>query len=115
MDVRRNGLSTYRIEVDASYDYDGYIVFRDGKNILFREKFEPETTVTERSIPAEVMEYAKAGKKFQWGLEFGQEGPQEERHDQGQAALQVARAEVRPRPGEEPRPQGRPQPDRADA
>ena len=69
-DVRRAGLNTYRIEVDPSYDYEGYIEFRKGTKVLHREKFEPESTITEKALPAEVLEAARNGAKLSWGLTY---------------------------------------------
>jgi hypothetical protein len=69
-DVRREGLSTYRIEVDPSYDYEGYIEFRKGSKVLHREKFEPETMITEKALPAEVLEAARSGADLTWGLTY---------------------------------------------
>ena len=68
--VRRKGLGTYRIEVDGSYDYDGFIEFRKGTKVLHREKFEPQTVITEKALPAAVLEAARNGAKLSWGLTF---------------------------------------------
>ncbi len=68
--MRHASLGTYRIEVTPEYENDGYIEFRKGKNVLHREKFEAEDLLTERAIPASVMEAMKAGGKYSWGVYY---------------------------------------------
>lgn len=68
--TRKAALRTYRIEVTPEYADDGYIVFRQGKKEIHREKFEANDLTTERALPASVMEAVKAGKSFSWGVYY---------------------------------------------
>ena len=68
--VRREGLSTYRVEVTADYEGDGFIEFRNGKEVLHREPFEPEGYITEKALPASVLESIKRGRSIEWGVYY---------------------------------------------
>ena len=68
--MRKAALATYRIEVTPDYENDGYIEFRDGKTVLHREKFEANDLITERALPAKVMESLKPGGDYSWGIYF---------------------------------------------
>ncbi|MDJ0521881.1 MAG: PEGA domain-containing protein [Planctomycetota bacterium] len=68
--MRRASLGTYRIEVTPAYEDDGYIVFKKGKNELHREKFEAQDLITEKALPASVVEAMKAGGSYSWGIYY---------------------------------------------
>jgi hypothetical protein len=69
-DVRKEGLGTYRVEVTAEYEGDGFIEFRKGKDVLHREPFQPESYVTERALPASVLEALRRGRTIEWGVYY---------------------------------------------
>jgi SWI/SNF-related matrix-associated actin-dependent regulator 1 of chromatin subfamily A len=68
--VRHAGLGTYRIEVGAEYEGDGVLEFRKGRKVLHQETFQPQAYVTEKALPAEVMEAARRGTHVTWGVYF---------------------------------------------
>ena len=68
-DVRKEGVSTYRIEIGA-YDDDGFLVFKKGKDVLHREPFRATSLVMEGALPQSVMEALKRGTTITWGIDF---------------------------------------------
>ncbi len=69
-DVRKEGLSSFRVDVTPAYDASGYLEFRKGKTSLWRTKFEPATLVTTTDVPAQVIEALKVGDTVTWGVWF---------------------------------------------
>jgi hypothetical protein len=69
-DVRKEGLSSWRIDVTEEYEGDGYLEFRKGRDVLHRSKFEPEGFATVGVIPETVREAARRGSKITWGIYF---------------------------------------------
>lgn len=67
-DVRLSGLTTFAIEAGEAYDGTMRLEFRDGKEVLYSEAFDPETSTTVGSIPQAVLDHVKPGSKITWGL-----------------------------------------------
>lgn len=69
-DVREEGLINFAIEADETYAGDASLEFRSGRDVLYREKFNPATITSIRPIPAEVLEHVKVNSRITWGLYF---------------------------------------------
>ena len=69
-DVRKEGLSGYRVDVTPAYEGGGWLEFRKGKTSLHRQKFEPDTLVSASSLPAAVLDAVKTGDTITWGIYF---------------------------------------------
>ena len=69
-EVRKGGLTTYRIDASASYDNDGVLKFMEGSKVLFEAPFAPESVKTVGTIPASVLAAAKVGDTITWGVYF---------------------------------------------
>ena len=69
-DVRKEGLSSLRIDVTPSYDGQGWLEFHKGKNVLVRQRFEPDTLSTTMPMPASVVRALKTGETVTWGIYF---------------------------------------------
>jgi hypothetical protein len=63
-------LSTFAIEVSEDYEGDGFLVFRKGRNVLYKEKFDPDNMTTVATIPLEVLESVDVGDTVVWGVVF---------------------------------------------
>lgn len=68
--VRKGGLSTWRIEIDADYEDDGDLVFKKGKKELHRAPFRASGLVMEGRLPASVVEALSRGSRVTWGIDF---------------------------------------------
>jgi hypothetical protein len=89
-DVRLSELTTYRIDVDESYEGDGSLVFREGGAVISSEAFRPAGPVTVGTIPAAVTESLRTDGEVEWGLTF----PGDERRDVLTGFRAVQRPEV---------------------
>ncbi len=69
-DVRKQGLSTFAIEVSVEYQSDATLEYRLGRKVLFSEPFTPESMTTVREVPLQVRDVIKRNKKVTWGLYF---------------------------------------------
>ena len=69
-DVRKEGLSGYRIDVTPAYEGGGWLEFRKGKTSLFRQKFDPATLVSTATLPKSVTDALKTGDTVTWGIYF---------------------------------------------
>ncbi|MDA1195581.1 MAG: hypothetical protein O2894_10410 [Planctomycetota bacterium] len=69
-EVRKEGLVNFAIEADETYEGDATIEFRQGRTILWRAAFRPESVTTIRPLPAEVLEHAQVSRSITWGLYF---------------------------------------------
>ena len=69
-DVRKEGLSTYRIDAPESYGDDGTLKFMRGNTALYEVAFKPEHVKTQAAIPQDVMRAVKAGDTITWGVYF---------------------------------------------
>ncbi len=69
-DVRPEGLDTFGIEVSEQYEADGYLVFRKGRKILYKERFDPEELTTVATIPLQVLQEVDVGDTVTWGIDF---------------------------------------------
>lgn len=69
-EVRKAGLSTFRVDVNTSYDGKGALKFFEGKRELYSTPFSPTGTRTVQKIPAVVLESLKTGDKVTWGVYF---------------------------------------------
>jgi len=69
-DIRAVGLSTFAIELSEEYEGDGYLVFRKGKNVLYKEIFDPDTLTTVATIPLDVLQKIDVNDTVTWGIVF---------------------------------------------
>ncbi len=68
--VRREGMSTWRVEFSDDYDDDATLEFRKGKNVLFSAPLVATGGVMEGALPPAVMEELKRGSSITWGAYF---------------------------------------------
>jgi hypothetical protein len=69
-DVRKSGLTTFRIDVSDAYSDDGVLRFKLGKKVLYERDFKPEQLISWEPLPAEVIATVGKGDKVTWGLFF---------------------------------------------
>jgi hypothetical protein len=67
-EVRKAGLSTYRVDVAPEFDGKAKLKFLVNKKVVFEGPFEPANLSTESAIPAIVLESLKAGDQLTWGV-----------------------------------------------
>lgn len=70
LDVRPEGLTSYRVEVSPDYADDGVLRFESKGKVLFEEAFQPAGLLTTAEIPQQVIDAVKAKSKVTWGLFF---------------------------------------------
>jgi hypothetical protein len=68
--VRKEGLKTYRIDVTEEYEGDGFLVWKRGREVVARQPFLPEGFATVGLVPEEVIEAAKKGQTWTFGVEY---------------------------------------------
>jgi hypothetical protein len=74
-DVRLEGLSVWRLEVDAmSFEPEagGVLEFRKGKNVLWRDTapFSPGSRIVQGGLPKSVLDAVKVGDTVSWGIVY---------------------------------------------
>ncbi len=69
-DLRAEGLTDVGIEVSAAYEGDAALVFRRGTDVLHRQAFDPEETVSIVPVPKALKARLRVGDVVTWGLEF---------------------------------------------
>lgn len=77
-DVRLEGLSVWRFEVDAmSFEPEacGVLEFRKGKNVLWRDStpFSPASRIVQGGLPKSVLDAVKVGDTVTWGVVYDKE------------------------------------------
>jgi hypothetical protein len=70
LDVRPEGLTSYRIEVGSDYADDGVLRFESKGKVLYEEAFSPVNEMTTAEIPQQVIDAIKGKTKVTWGLFF---------------------------------------------
>jgi hypothetical protein len=69
-DVRKTGLTSFRVDASAAYESDGTLKFMDGHKVLYEAPFKPQLAETVMPIPAIVLESLKSGDTITWGVWF---------------------------------------------
>jgi len=69
-EVRRDGLTTYRIDATAAYENDGSLRFMKGSTLLHEARFTPSRAQSIGQIPPAVINPLKVGDTVTWGVWF---------------------------------------------
>jgi hypothetical protein len=69
-EVRKQGLTTYRLDASEGYESDGTLKFMDKNKVLYEVPFKPQLTATVAPIPQVVLESLKTGDTITWGVWF---------------------------------------------
>ncbi len=69
-DVRKEGLSTFRLDATVDYKDDGVLKFMKGSKVLFETPFAPKDVKTQAKLPQDVINALRTGDEVTWGIFF---------------------------------------------